>query len=81
MAPATAADDARRMNSNAASATLPADALGTGRSTCDLKAALDLRDSRGVLSAYINDAGPRGSELHDRHGPLGQLVVASQAYG
>jgi hypothetical protein len=75
MAPATAADDARGMSSNAASATLAGCALGTGRAARDLKAALELHDPRGVLSVYIDDAGPRSLELHGRHGPLHHLVA------
>jgi hypothetical protein len=69
------------MNSNAASATLPAGTLWTGRSARDLTAALDLQDPRGVLSVYIDDTGPRGSELHDRNGSLGRLVATSRADG
>jgi hypothetical protein len=65
-APATAGDDAPALSSNAASATLPAGGLATGHAARDLKAALELRDPRGVLSVYIDDAGPRGSKLHDR---------------
>jgi hypothetical protein len=81
MAPATAADDAPAMSSNAASATLPTGGLATGHAGRDLKAALELRDPRGVLSVYIHDAGPRGSKLHDRTGPLRDLVAASRSDG
>jgi hypothetical protein len=81
MARATAADEAPAMSSNAASATLPTGGLATGHAARYLKAALELRDPRGVLSVYIDDAGPRGSKLHDRTGPLRHLVAASRADG
>jgi hypothetical protein len=72
MAPATAADDAPAMSSNAASATLPVGALGTCRAARHLKAALELQDPRGVLSVYIDGAGPRGSATWSPlHEPMG----------
>jgi Bacterial archaeo-eukaryotic release factor family 10 len=81
MAPVAVAHDAHRMNVNAAPASVPADALGTGRSARDLQAALDLRDPGGVLSVYFDHAGRSGSAARDPGRPLAPLVAAARADG
>jgi hypothetical protein len=81
MAPVATDDNAHRMNSNAASASLPAGALAKGRSARDLQAALDLQDPGGVPSVYLDDTGGHGSGLRERNGALGRLVAASRTAG